>query len=193
MKLLPVVARELRVIARRPSAYWVRSGAALAAFVAMGYVALVGAAGLPTANQGRSLFDLLSLGTFLYCAIAGIRGTSDALSQEKREGTLGLLFLTDLKGYDVVFGKLASVSINSIYGVLAVAPPLALAFMMGGTSALQFLLMIVLLFNTLFFSLAVGIFISTFSEQERPAMGGTLALVFVALVMPYGIAAAHSF
>src|SRR5262245_12231573 len=142
MKLLPVVGRELRAIARRPSAYWVRSGAALAAFGAMGYVALVAAAGLPTANQGRSLFDLLSLGAFLYCAMAGIRGTSDALSQEKREGTLGLLFLTDLKGYDVVLGKLLSVSINSIYGILAVTPPLALAFMMGETNALSCLLLV---------------------------------------------------
>ncbi|HUS36512.1 MAG TPA: hypothetical protein VM680_14265 [Verrucomicrobiae bacterium] len=193
MKLLPVVGRELRAIARRPSAYWVRSGAALAAFVAMGYVALIGAAGLPTANLGRSLFEILSLGAFAYCALAGVRGTSDALSQEKREGTLGLLFLTDLKGYDVVFGKLVSVSINSVYGILAVAPPLALAFMAGGTSALQFVMMLAVLFNTLFFSLSVGIFVSTFSEQERPAMGGTLAIVFLALVMPYAIAMAHTF
>lgn len=193
MKLLPVVGRELRAIARRPSAYYVRSGAALAAFVAMGYVALIGAAGLPTANLGRSLFEILSLGAFAYCALAGVRGTSDALSQEKREGTLGLLFLTDLKGYDVVFGKLVSMSINSIYGILAVAPPLALAFMVGGTTALQFVMMLVVLFNTLFFSLSAGIFVSTFSEQERPAMGGTLAIVFLALVMPYAIAMAHTF
>lgn len=193
MKLLPVVGRELRAIARRPSAYWVRSGAALAAFVAMGYVALIGAAGLPTANLGRNLFELLSLGAFAYCALAGVRGTSDALSQEKREGTLGLLFLTDLKGYDVVLGKLVSMSINSIYGILAVAPPLALAFMVGGTSALQFVMMLAVLLNTLFFSLAAGIFVSTFSEQERPAMGATLAIVFLSLVMPYAIAMAHTF
>jgi ABC-type transport system involved in cytochrome c biogenesis permease component len=193
MKVLPVVGRELRAISRRPSAYWMRSGAALGSFVAIGYVALVGAVGLSTANQGRDLFAILSWGAFAFCLLAGIRGTSDALSQEKREGTLGLLFLTDLKGYDVVLGKLASVSINSLYGILAVAPPLALAFIMGGTNATQFLLMIAFLLNTLFFSLAVGIFVSTFSQQDRPAMGGTLGIIFVILVMPYGIAAAHSF
>lgn len=188
-----MVERELRAIARRPSAYWVRSAAALAAFVAMGYVALVGAVGFRPANQGRNLFEILSFGAFAYCLLAGIRGTSDALSQEKREGTLGLLFLTDLKGHDVVFGKLVSVSINSIYGILAVAPLLALAFMMGGTTATQFLMMIAFLLNTLFFSLSVGIFVSTFSQHDRPAMGATFAILFVALVMPYGIAAAHSF
>src|SRR5256714_11846080 len=140
MRILPVVGRELRAIARRPSAYWVRSVAALAAFLVMGYVALMSASGAPTAMQGRSLFDLLSLGAFVYCALAGVRGTSDALSMEKREGTLGLLFLTDLKGYDVVLGKLVSVSVNSLYAMFAIAPPLALAFMLGGTSVQQFVL-----------------------------------------------------
>jgi hypothetical protein len=193
MRILPVVERELRAIARRPSAYWIRSGAALAAFVAMAYVALVGAVGLPTAGIGRSLFNLLSLAAFGYCVVAGIRGTSDALSHEKREGTLGLLFLTDLKGYDVVLGKLLSGSINSVYGVLAVAPALALAFMVGGTSVLQFVMMIVLLLNTLFFSLAVGIFVSTFSQQERPAMGATIGIIFIMMVMPYAFAIAHTF
>jgi ABC-type transport system involved in cytochrome c biogenesis permease component len=193
MRILPVVGRELRAIARRPSAYWVRSVAAAATFIVLGYVALMSASGAPTALQGRSLFDLLSLSAFVYCALAGVRGTSDALSQEKREGTLGLLFLTDLKGYDVVLGKLVSVSMTSLYAMLSMAPPLALAFMLGGTSVLQFVLMIVFLLNTLFFSLAVGIFISTFSQQERPAMGGTLAIIFVTLAMPYAIATAHSF
>ena len=141
MRILPVVGRELRAIARRPSAYWVRSGAALLAFIAMAYVAMIGAVGLPTGGQGRSLFNLLALGAFGFCVVAGIRGTSDALSQEKREGTLGLLFLTDLKGHDVVFGKLLSVSVNSLYGILAIAPPLALAFMLGGTSLMQFVMM----------------------------------------------------
>src|SRR5438309_1780237 len=116
MRVLPVVERELRAIARRPSAYWVRSVSALGAFAALGYVALIGAVGFSTTNQGRDLFGILSWGAFAYCLLAGIRGTSDAVSFEKREGTLGLLFLTDLKGYDVVFGKLASFSINSIYG-----------------------------------------------------------------------------
>lgn len=193
MKVLPVVERELRAIARRPSAYWMRSGAALASFVAIGYVALIGAAGLPAANQGRNLFEILSLCALIYCLLAGVRGTSDALSGEKREGTLGLLFLTDLKGYDVVIGKLVSVSINSVYGIFAIAPALALAFMVGGTSGTQFLLMLTFLLNTLFFSLAVGICVSTFSQQERPAMGATLAIVFCVLVVPYAVAIWHTF
>ena len=59
-------------------------------------------------TMGMSLFYTLSSFTFFYCAMSGIWVTSDCISEEKGEGTLGLLFLTDLKGYDVVFGKLAA-------------------------------------------------------------------------------------
>src|SRR5438128_865017 len=151
MRMLPVVARELGAIARRRSAYLVRSAAALAAFIAMAYVALIGSQ-FPLLQQGKSLFNALAIAAFAYCLSAGIRGTSDALSEEKREGTLGLLFLTDLKGYDVVLGKFVSLSITSFYGVLAIVPALALAFLLGGTSTAQFVLMSACLLNTLFFS-----------------------------------------
>lgn len=192
MRFLPVVARELGAIARRPSAYWIRSGAALAAFLAMGWVAILSLR-VPLVEQGRTLFQLLSLGGFAYCLVAGIRGTSDALSEEKREGTLGLLFLTDLKGYDVVIGKFVSLSINSFYGIIAIVPALALAFLLGGTSPTQFLFMSGCLVNTLFFSLAVGILVSTFSQNDRAAMSGTLGILFAACVGPYAVAVWHTF
>lgn len=188
-----MVGRELGAIARKPSAYWVRAGAALLAFFTVAYVALVGGGGLSSADQGRNLFVTLSLGTFVFCLVAGIRGTSDALSEEKREGTLGLLFLTDLKGYDVVLGKFVSLSITSFYAILAVVPLLALSLLMGGVSMNQFLMMSLCLVNTLFFSLAVGIFVSTFCHFERSAMSAAIAILFVTSVVPYAAALAHTF
>ena len=58
---------------------------------------------------------------------------------------------------------------------------------------MQFLLMNACMLNTLFFSLAVGIFVSTFSQHERQAMGATLAIIFVMVAGPYAIAAAHTY
>src|SRR5256885_5281345 len=69
---------------------------------------------LPICYLFRALFGF----AFVYCLFIGARLTADCLSEEKREGTLGLLFLTDLKGYDVVFGKLAATSVNSIYALV---------------------------------------------------------------------------
>ena len=71
---------------------------------------------------------------FLGCLFSGVFLTADSLSGEKREGTLGLLFLTDLKGYDVVFGKLIATSLNGFYALLAIFPVLALPLVMGGVT-----------------------------------------------------------
>jgi len=47
---------------------------------------------------------LLSTGFVLACAACAL--TADTLSGESREGTIGLLFLTDLRSWDVTLGKL---------------------------------------------------------------------------------------
>ena len=100
--------------------------------------------------------------------------TSDCLSEEKREGTLGLLFLTDLKGYDVVIGKLTAKSMNSFYAVLSVVPILALPLLMGGVTAGEFARMALVVVNTLLFSLTLGICVSAVSHSPRKARDGTL-------------------
>ena len=73
--------------------------------------------------------------TFTFCLFAGVRYTADALSAERREGTVGLLFLTDLRGYDVVIGKLTITSLNAFFGVLGALPLLAVPVLIGGVSA----------------------------------------------------------
>ena len=76
----------------------------------------------PAQSIAQRIFSsLLGLG-MLFCLFAGRRSSADCLSSEKREGTLGLLFLTDLKGYDIVLGKLAATSLNGFYSLLAAFP-----------------------------------------------------------------------
>ena len=111
MTFLPIVGRELRVTARRRGTYWNRALSALAAILIFGG-ALIFEAQAPPKELGQHVFNILS-GLFLLSGLAaGVRYTADCLSEEKREGTLGLLFLTDLRGYDVVLGKLAATSLN---------------------------------------------------------------------------------
>jgi len=116
---------------------------------------------------------------FFFALFAGLGSTSDSLSSEKREGTLGLLFLTDLKGYDVVLGKLAATSLGALYGLLAVVPVLAIPLLMGGVTAGAFWRVVAVLLNTLFFSLASGMFVSSLSRYPRQALSGTLLLVLL--------------
>src|SRR5947209_2280627 len=155
MTFLPIVARELRVASRRRATYWVRSGAALALIV-LGVWFFLMMRHEPAHEVAMVLFRLLAGASVLYCLLSGVRATADCLSEEKREGTLGLLFLTDLKGYDVVFGKLAATSLHVFYAMLAIFPVLAVPLLMGGVTAGEFWRLLLVLVATLLFSLSIG-------------------------------------
>ncbi|MSU35994.1 MAG: ABC transporter permease, partial [Pedosphaera sp.] len=100
MTILPVVDRELRVVSRRPATYWARSVAAAVALSIAVWWYWVNASGRGSLNSlGEQLFWMLAGFTMGYAIFAGITYSSDSVSEEKREGTLGLLFLTDLRGY----------------------------------------------------------------------------------------------
>jgi hypothetical protein len=188
MIVLPVVDRELRVAARRPATYRTRLWAALAA---MGVVAAKRFAeawlGASAASQGRSLFFGLASLAFVYCLFIGARVTSDCISEEKREGTLGLLFLTDLGGVDVVLGKLVASSVNSFYGLLSVLPLLAMPLLLGGVTLAEFGKVVVTLLNALFFSLSVGVLVSALSRNERKAMMATALAVVSPAFIPFAV------
>ena len=187
MTALPIVGRELRVAARRRGTYRGRMGAAFLPVVA---IALFWPAisSQPFAGQGKMLFALLSSVAFLYSLFAGALLTADCLSVEKRNGTIGLLFLTDLKGYDVVLGKLVSSSLHASYGLLAVVPMLALALLLGGVTLAQVGLVALVLLNTLFFSLSAGLFVSSVSRDPRKALYATVGLLMLVALGPYAVA-----
>src|SRR5437867_6226480 len=175
-----MVERELRVAARSRKAFWIRQGAALIAMVICLW-ALLSIGGLMTPNRmGSSLFTALSHLAFFGCLFAGVLLTADCLSREKREGTLGLLFLTDLKGYDVVLGKLIGTSLNSFYSLLAIFPILAIPLPLGGVTGGEFWRVLAVLINTLFLSLALGMFVSSLGRNEATVMSVT-AVVLAAM------------
>src|SRR5215472_17989833 len=160
MTFLPIVDRELRAAARRRGTFRLRWFVVLigliVTFAALSFLA----AGAGPRNVGGPLFAVLTVCAFFLCPLLGVALTADSLSEEKREGTLGLLFLTDLKGYDVVLGKFAATSLDSIYGLLGILPVLALPLSIGGVTGDEFWRMVLALANALFFSLCAGILVS---------------------------------
>ena len=185
MTWFPVVEREMRVAARRPVTYRVRFWAVL---VMLGFFAMNmmnGSNRIGNSNPaGRDLFMTLSLLAFLFAILIGVIATSDSVSEEKREGTLGLLFLTDLKGLDVILGKLVAHSINAFYALVAIMPILGMPLLMGGVTLSQFAKMTVALVSTIVLSLAAGIFVSTHSRNERKAMVFTFFLLLAITCLP---------
>ncbi len=193
MTFLPIVQRELLEASRRRGTYWIRVGAAAAGLVIGGWVMLI--PDLRTAQHlGMALFVPLSIVTFVYCWLVGIFRTADCLSEEKREGTLGLLFLTDLKGYDIVLGKLVATSLNAFYGILAIFPVMAIPLLVGGVTLNEFWRVVLAAVDIMFFSLAVGMFSSSISRDERRAMiAAFLILLFFLAGLPLIGALLHDF
>jgi hypothetical protein len=177
MTILPVVTRELQVASRRRSTYASRVVAVAIALVLGGWIMLTLPRFFPTNLVGAQLFKVLSWFAFVYALISGAKATADTMSSEKRQGTLGLLFLTDLKGYDVLLGKFVAASLDTFYALMAIMPLLALPLLMGGVTAGEFWRVALAVFGTLIFSLSAGMLASSLSFVERKATGAAYLIV----------------
>jgi ABC-type transport system involved in multi-copper enzyme maturation permease subunit len=186
MSFLPVVERELRVTARNSRLYWGRMAAAAiaVAIIAWFWLATAGA-GSTSAQRAKVIFSTLSMFSFCYCLVLGLFLTADCISEEKREGTLGLLFLTNLKSYDVALGKLGANSFRALYSLIAIFPVLTIPLLLGGLVGQEIFRMALVLVVTLIFSLTLGLFLSSISKHDRKAQFGALALMlFLTAIVP---------
>lgn len=177
MVLLPVIERELRVAARRGKTYWLRIAAALVAALVCGWVVWWAETPQPNVQLGRTLFTYLSVLAFAFGLLVGPFITADCLSEEKRDGTLGLLFLTDLSSLHVVLGKWIATSLAGLYGLLAILPALGLPLLFGGVTPGEYGRTALGVTNAIFFSLAGGMFVSVLSREQTKATLGAVALV----------------
>ena len=182
MQFIPVIQRELAVLARRKATFWARVGSAGLALVVFFAILLFDQR--PPSRLGPALLYILSIFIFLECILAGLSYTCDCLSEERREGTLGLLFLTPLKGLDIVLGKLVSRSLSSVYNLLAVIPIFALCLLLGGVQGGQVLALSFAFLLTTAFSLAAGICVSSRGIHERTVLFQTLLLIALFTLLP---------
>jgi len=184
MTFLPIVDRELRAACRRKSTFRMRSWTALIAILVT--FAFLIAAFFGGSNSGGDLMlKILSGYTAFLLVSASLFLTADCISEEKREGTIGLLFLTDLHSYDFILGKFIARSLNAFYGLLALLPIMAIALLFGGLTGAEFWRTALALVNALFVSLVVGMVISSVSREARAATSGTFAaLLFLFGVLP---------
>ena len=179
-----VIVRELRRMSRRRATFQNRAlVCALAMFVLgvisvwMDWVTASATIGFPP--KGAMVFRGLAVLLMFLCAIGGVSLTADCLSEERREGTLGLLFLTPLSGLDVLLGKLVSSALAAVYWILGILPVLSLTLLMGGVTFGEFFRLSLTLLNTLFLSLAAGLFVSSLTEDARKAItNGNALMIF---------------
>jgi len=176
MTTLPIVDRELRTASRRRGTYWLRTVMAAFGLLACLQWFVGGITATNPAAIGLGAFRMLAL-LGLVMAMGAPIVTADCISSERREGTLGLLFLTALKSRDVVLGKFAVTGLVALYALLGFAPVLMLPLMIGGVTAGEVVRMAFVLVNLLFLSLAVGMFVSVRARTRHGAILGAFALL----------------
>jgi hypothetical protein len=167
-----VVQRELRLLSRRWNTYWLRVCAAGVAIFVMAQSSLI-------VNTGDDLFLTMFILGLLLCAMDGVRRAADSIANENADGTLGLLLLTPLSGENLLFGKYASVMIATLPLALAVTPIFAVAFLLGGVSASQFVRAILALLHAQSLVVGTAVMISARSRSAGWAM--VKAIAFLAL------------
>ncbi|HEY2951586.1 MAG TPA: hypothetical protein VGK40_03330 [Verrucomicrobiae bacterium] len=177
MNVLPVIARELRAEARHGFTYWLRVlGAAV--MLAVGVWAWVG--NNLTMGDGGKLFSVMHATLFFSIWILVPLMTADCISRERREGTLGLLFLTSLTARDIVLAKGLAHGLRAATLCVAVLPMLTLPFLLGGVSWPEAVTSVLINCSALCWALAAGLLASSWSKSWLRAviLSGILTLIF---------------
>lgn len=177
MPFLPVVERELRVAARDAKLWWRRSLLTAGALAIFFFILATFGALMRPGDMGQRLFVGLGGAAMIYAMAAGPLTVADSLSAERRQGTLGLLFLTDLRSVDIVAGKVAAFGTDHLLVVLAALPILAISFLLGGLDLGHFGLFALSLMNVLFLSVSISLCVSAATLSSRVTFMVSAALV----------------
>jgi ABC-type transport system involved in multi-copper enzyme maturation permease subunit len=155
----PLIFRELRVLARQGQLFWIRVTGAAAGFATLAFLLLSPV--VVGAHLGRQIFQALNSILFFTIVFVGPVVTCDCIAQEKREGTLGLLFLAPISSRSIVLSKLAINAIRAVTLFLAVLPMMALPIVFGGIPLKDILWVVLLQTTALCIALSSGILSST--------------------------------
>jgi hypothetical protein len=132
--LLALYTRALRELIRAPLAHW-----ACTALVGVIFLFLLGAHASATAMTAPGLkffFHVLTV-VLIAMTLAGVTYFATAITEEKEEGTLGLLRMTDLSPLAILLGKSTSRLSAALLVLAATLPFTLLAVTLGGISARQ--------------------------------------------------------
>ena len=184
MTFLPIIDRELRVRARARATFWLRFSAALVGLLVCLQQLIFSAPLTTPAALGRSVFQEVVGAAFLLCCSASLLA-ADAISSERREGTLGLLFLTLIRSHDVLLGKLVTVGVTSLCALIALLPALMLPMLAGGVGLAEAGRQAAALLTTLLLALSAGLFVSAAQKQRAEATRATVSLVAAVVILPY--------
>ena len=179
MTLLPVISREMRSAARQPLTYYLRAiavGALLLVSLLFGFQHGFGS------SLGRRLFGALHLTLFAVIWVLVPVISADCLGRERREGTLGLLFLTGLRASSIVLAKGLAHGLRAFCLWLAVLPVLTIPFLLGGVTGSEAVVSAAINFSAICWATAAGLLASSGTKVRVRALLAALLLSLLFLL-----------
>lgn len=185
MACLPLIERELRVALRKLRPVQGRLKVAGWAVGGSGLFLLLGAIG-GGESFGRKLEQYLCIAG-LYFVLRVPASTAGVLAEERRNETLGLLFLSGMGALEVFASKFLSAALVAFTNLLALFPMLALPFLTGGIPFDTFLATICSLPTLMLFALAISMLASVLAREEGAASVLAFAIGAALCLLPLAI------
>src|SRR2546421_542147 len=168
MNVWPVMHRELRAEARHVFNYWLR---VLGASVLLAVFAVMMLDPRDHGPElGAKLFGNLNTALFVAIWVLAPLLTADCISRERREGTLGLLFLTPLTSRGIVIGKGLIHTLRATTMVFAALPVLAVPFLFGGVGWREGVMALLFDLGSGCLALAAGLAASSRCARPDPSL-----------------------
>ena len=167
-----IAIRELRVLSRRKLLYGMR-------MVFLGLIFLTWF--LPfiiVPNYGEGILITVTFVSMVIFGIGASVTTSDSISSERREKTLGLLMLTPLRPIAVVTGKLITGISQYLLCLFAITPFIALPLLSGGVTWEDVMKCCLAIWTMTFLGLTVGFFWTTiFQDLKTSSTASFLTMI----------------
>lgn len=197
MNAWPVMQRELRAEARNKSNYWTRVYAGLLLVIMFAGVMFLAEEVSPS-RLGGLLFGNLHTVIAVLIWLGAPLMTADCIARERRDGTLGLLFLTPLPPSGLAIGKSLIHGLRSLSLLLVAVPVMFLPVLLGGVTWKDGVLALILDLNGLMLALSAGLLASTLTSSWTRAVilaelfslillalfAGTCGVEFILQVLP---------
>jgi hypothetical protein len=182
MLLHPVIERELRVALRKRDGLKSHVKVAL---IAAGLVTLFFLLAGSSQFWSRHLHQYLFYGGLYLALVPPARISAGLFSEERRNQTLELLYLTGMTSGELFTSKLLGGLLIASCDLLALAPFLAIPFLSGGISLDLYLATLACLPALLLFVVAIGVLASVLCTDDGAAfVFATVLTLIVGLALP---------
>lgn len=178
---LALLTRALRLEARSWKPYALRLGL-------LAVLTLVVMAQRSSAFAGAPGLQLFSAAGFLNLVAVLMIGApvfASVVTEEREEGTLGLLLMTGMRPVALLLGKSVSRLISVVLIILVQLPFTLLARLLGGISLTQILATYICLLGVAALLSQAGLLASVLFGRSRDAVGATVAVTLGFLVAPF--------